>query len=150
MRRALLAVLAGALAYLVIGALRLTLETGSPFGLDPTLLVDFMYPAWLWLAIGVVQSAQATLPALLGGWLWGATSHPGRMAALVGLMIALTGSVAQYALFCMKYSCHSPVEDSLFQIFLPIAQASIAAAVAAYAGMRLRRRSSDDSSMLNQ
>ena len=142
MRRALLAVLAGRARWRA----RLPCHRGAPLdagnGLalwpGSNLACRFHVPR-LAVAIGVLQSAQATFPALLGGWLWGATSHPGRMAALVGLMIALAGSVAQYALFCMKYSCHSPVEDSLFQIFLPIAQASIAAAVAAYAGMRLRR-----------
>ena len=139
MRRALLAVLAGALAYVAIATLRLVLETGSAFGLSPTLIVHFAYPEWLHIVLGVVRSAQVTLPALLGGWLLGGSSQSGRIAVVVGLVIAFTGAVTQYALVCVGHNFKFHV-GFLFLVLLPWAEASIPAAVAAYAGMRLRQR----------
>ena len=77
MRRALLAVLAGALAYIAIETLRSILETGLALGLHPTNIVHFGHPDWLLLVFGVLRSAAATFPALLGGWLLGNSSNRG-------------------------------------------------------------------------
>ena len=63
----------------------------------------------------------------------------GRIAVVVGLVIAFIGAVTRYALVCMGHNFEFQV-GLLFLVLLPWAEVSIPAAVAAYAGMRLRQR----------
>lgn len=141
MPSALLAVLAGLIAFLAIEALHWALEAGTAIDPGYLALSPPTNPVWSHVLLALLRSAQIALPALLSGWVLGKSSTSARTALLVGLTVGVGGTALQWALVCGVYECssHLGLDEMLFRTLVPMAEISIAAAVAAYAGMRLRR-----------
>ena len=141
MRRALLAVLVGLIAFLVIEALYGALQAGTAIDLGYLVLSPPTNPVWAYGLLALLRSAQIALPALLSGWVLGKSSTSARMALLAGLAVGVGGAALQSALGCGMYGCsHLELNEVLFRMLVSSAEVSIPAPVAAYAGMRLRQR----------
>ena len=142
MRRALLAVLAGLIAFLAIEALHWALEAGTAIDPGPFNMIPPTNPVWAYGLLALLRSAQIALPALFSGWVLGKASASAWMALLAGLTVSVCGVALRWALACGVHECSylNRLDELLFRTLVPMAEISIAAAVAAYAGMRLRQR----------
>ena len=99
-------------------------------------------PVWAYGLLALLRSAQIALPALFSGWVLGKASASAWMALLAGLTVSVCGVALRWALACGVHECSylNRLDELLFRTLVPMAEISIAAAVAAYAGMRLRQR----------